>query len=509
MKPATVLNGMDRAPYEEAILNMLSNRRMADKHFYGFILAKCKVHLDPSTKTAGVAFENGMYHLFIGEKFNEWSLDERIAVLVHEARHILHRHVFRKGERNHRLFNMASDIAMNQTISNLPKGKFVLKKGRVIGGALYPDTFGFANDLTSEQYYELLVEEKKKQEKEKKEWEDKNPDKKKDKKKDKEERDCDGDCENPGNSGNPGDCESPGSPGEQGEKSQESGGGSEKESPEGAEEKDQNNTDKGNADGNNGENEDEEESGWAPSNGNPDITGVKEVTIDDHGKWDEVDKADEDLARAVTESMVKSAIANSRGNLPGDIKQILELWTLKSVVSWKKEIRRIIASKSGRKVSTIKRRDRRQPHRDDLRGKKTSKDKHVIVVGIDTSGSMNDNDILKGLVEIAEVVKTTGSDLQIIQIDTDIKDIQVFDRKKPTFQRHGYGGTYMGAIVPFIKEKRLEPDLLIMISDMEIEDVSNDENWGSFKPATIWLSARGLIPSWKKKGHKVIDIKNA
>ena len=440
---------IDRALYEEAVINLLSNKKMAKLSFYGYILAKCSIVFDQKVPTLGVTFEETHYKLVIGKAFNDWTLEERIAVLIHETKHILGGHIFRKGERDHQMFNIAADIAINQTIANLPEG------------AIFPKDFDFPENQVAEKYYELLIQEQKDQEKEKKEWEE-------------DQDSCDNDCQG-------GDQEGEGEP-QEGESEGEG---------------------EGKGDGSN----------WpGPSNGHPNITEIEErqITIDDHSEWANVDSINEDLAKSVTENMIDDAIVKSRGNTPGDLEEILKLWRRKPKVSWKKELRNILASKTGKRVSTIKRRDRRFPRRADLRGNKRHTDKHEVVVGVDTSGSMSDQEILDGLVEIYEITKVNGSDLKVIQIDTDIKSIEEFGQKSKAFKRRGMGGTYMGNIVPFIKEQNLKPDVLIMISDLYIEDVSTDNNWQSFKTKTIWLSTSGEIPNWSKrtKGHKVIDIKN-
>jgi len=228
--------------------------------------------------------------------------------------------------------------------------------------------------------------------------------------------------------------------------------------------------------------------------------------------WDDAAEANEELAKSITSQMIKDAVeqtTKSRGNLPGDLENILDIWRRKTVISWKKELRRIVASKTGKRVETIKRRNRRFPGRKDLRGTKSTRDKHEIVVGIDTSGSMSDDEIFNGLSEIYELVKNHAKELKIIQIDTNIKSIETFDKNTKTFNRRGYGGTYMAPVTTFIEEQNLKPDVLIMISDMEIEDVSTENIWMKWKPHTLWLSTTGIIPVWNGyRKHRVIDIAN-
>ena len=423
----------DRTGFEDAFQNMMSSPKFVEKSFYSFVIAKMQVTIDKSVPTAGVGFQNNNFHLVINpDFFNPLPLKQRIGILVHEADHILLKHVFRKGTRDHRLFNIACDIALNQYI-----GKDWLPEG-----GMFPDSFKdekgkpWPSNLTAEAYYDLLKEEKDRQEDEKSEKEDQEK------------------CDNPNGSG--GDQEK-----------EDSEGGEDSEDSEG----------EGQEPGN----------GFKPSNGNPNLTGSDEMTLDSHDMWDEMTEADEELAKEMMEKILEDAQEKSRGNLPGNIERILELWKRAPKLSWKKILKRYISSKKGDRVATIKRRNRRIRTLG-VRGKKTSFDTPEVVVGVDTSGSMSNEEIVNGLIEINQVCKLTGSNLKVIQIDTDIKSIEEYDVKKKEFKRNGYGGTYMGAIVEYIKKEKIKMDVLIMISDMEIENLTTDKNWLSFKKPVLWLS---------------------
>ena len=400
-----------RERHEEIIVNLISADKYINLSFYGFILAKCRIQVNKNFPTLGVSFSDDVYTLTIGPKILEWNLNECIGTYIHETRHILGLHVFRKGERDHELFNVATDISINPLIDNLPKE------------GLFPIDYKLPDNKSAETYYELLKKKQEEQEKEKQEAAD---------------------------NGEPWD---------------------------------------------------------GPSDGTPDLTGLDQdpQTLDVHTACD----GDlEELAKSTAENMVKEAMSQTKGDLPGDMDKILDLLKRKPVISWKKELRRILSSRNGSKVETIKRKNRRFPHRADLRGRKVHKDKPIVIVGVDTSGSMDDNDVLKGLVEINEVIKNVG-ELKIIQIDTNIKDVEDFNRSTfKRFHRHGYGGTYMGACPKHIQDKRLKCDVLIMISDMMIEDIPSDKNWKEFKKPVLWLTTSGIKPEVLKH-HKIIDINKA
>jgi len=265
------------------------------------------------------------------------------------------------------------------------------------------------------------------------------------------------------------------------------------------------------------ESQDKGENWEGPSDGKPDLTNLDEdgegMLVDSHDKWStsgEIDEAEQELARSTMEKMIKDAIDKSKGNVPGNISDILNLWNKKAKISWKRVLKKYISSKKGSKIGTIKRRDRRQPYRKDLKGKKVYYDIPNVIVCIDTSGSMSDEEIVEGLAEINEVCKVTHSNLKVIQIDTNVTSIEEYNPKKKTFKRNGYGGTYMFSGIEYILENKIPHDVIIYISDMYIEDVSTDNNWRKVKKPVIWLNTSGTEVSWDGvKGHKIFNISDA
>jgi len=449
---------IDRGTYEEAFMNMMSSPKYVQQHFYAFVVSKMQVSINRTVPTAGAGFYDNNFQLVINpDFFNPLPLEQRIGILMHETLHIILKHLNRKGERDHKLFNVACDIALNQKID----------RNMLPNGALYPDTFkdekgkSWPEDETAEFYYELAKKEKEKQEQEKKE---------------KEDQDSEGneDCDNPGDSepGDEGDGKGQGEGGEPGEPGQ---GGN----------------------------------GFKPENGNPNLTGEEEATLDSHDMWGEGTPEEEELAKEMMSKIIDQAIEKSRGNTPGNISDILELWKSKPKLSWKKILKRYISSKKGARQSTIKKRNRRI-RVIGIKGNKVSYDMPNVVVGIDTSGSMSDEEIQSGLIEIADICRKTNSSMQIAQIDTRITGLETFNEKSKAFKRKGYGGTYMGAMAQYLKEKKVNYDVLVMVSDMYIEDVSTDSNWGALKKPTIWLNTSGTEVAWKgSKGHVVYDIADA
>ena len=444
---------MNREIFDRTFTILAANEKYVKLSFYTFIISKMRVQITDQIPTAGAGFYNNVYNLLINPTFfKSLTIDERIAVLVHECQHVILNHIHRKGERNHKLFNLAADIAINQLIDNIPKEGF------------FPKTFDFPKNLSAEQYYELLLEEQKNQEKEKEEFEESNES---------------GDEE----SNESGDEESNESGDEESNESGDEESGKESEC----------------------DSQGSGKSGWKPANGHPDITGDEEQTLDSHELWEKMSEEDAELARETMEKIVDGAVSMAKGNLPANIENIFDILKKKAKLSWKKILKRFVSSKKGSKINTIKRRSRRLPNRMDIKGKKTFYETPEIVVGVDTSGSMDDSDIYKGLVEISEVAKLSNSNLKLVQIDTEIKGLEEFNPSKKEFKRKGYGGTDMSAMARFLKDKKIQYDVLVMISDLYIEDVATHPDWKLKKP-TLWLNTSGADVSWESRKHIVYNI---
>ena len=87
----------------------------------------------------------------------EGTVDELAADIAHECNHFLRRH-FERGEsvEDHGLYNLAGDLAINPDLKN--GGWSLCEKGNK--AAVFPQKFGFPENLTTEAYYELLLQQK-------------------------------------------------------------------------------------------------------------------------------------------------------------------------------------------------------------------------------------------------------------------------------------------------------------------------------------------------------------
>ena len=89
--------------------------------FYGQFLLQFRRRTGPGVKALGVTICDGTPTLALNqERFALFSPSEQEALLEHLIKHVLHLHPARRKERNPRFWDLACDMAINQTIDDLP-----------------------------------------------------------------------------------------------------------------------------------------------------------------------------------------------------------------------------------------------------------------------------------------------------------------------------------------------------------------------------------------------------
>lgn len=225
----------------------------------------------------------------------------------------------------------------------------------------------------------------------------------------------------------------------------------------------------------------------------------KPNNFDDHSTWN-LGSGTEEIQKSVTKDMMGKAagVASGKGKLPQEIEQFLDLYNEQAKVSWKRELLNRTGKKKIGYRPSILRVSRRFPNRDDLRGRKTLRNYNLAVV-LDVSGSMDDDDIRAGLVEIHSICKITNTKLDIIQADTKIEGVDKFSKSTKNFKRAGLGGTYLKPGIE--KAKELEADLILVITDGYCEDPNE---WNIPKSKIIFI----LTTDIKFEGYKCFNIKD-
>lgn len=182
-------------------------------------------------------------------------------------------------------------------------------------------------------------------------------------------------------------------------------------------------------------------------------------------------------------NQVADQVQKSRGNVPGEIAEILEKINKLDPpkFDWKGYIRRF----SGKSVKIYTKKSRRKYNKriPDNPGLKIKKQKHILAA-VDTSASVSTSELKEFLNEMHHMTKT-GSEVTLIQCDTAISNVSKFDPKKE-LEIHGRGGTEFQPVIDYYNEHSKNYSCLIYFTDGECPAPENARG------NILWvLSSRG------------------
>lgn len=232
---------------------------------------------------------------------------------------------------------------------------------------------------------------------------------------------------------------------------------------------------------------------------NSQMSGLSNKSFDSHEDWKQT-KEFQNVVKEITSKMIDKAIQHtmkSNGTLPNDIDEYINLFSNKSILNWKQLLRKYTGNKRVGRISTIMRKSKRFPTRDDLRGYQKDRTFECLVV-LDVSGSMSDKEIIDGLNEIHHICKLTNSKLKLVQVDTEVHSVEEFTKKTKLFNRKGNGGTILQDGI----DVNVKRDLTILITDGYCEDVKMP------KQSMILITSNGDEDYMKNSGIKTFMLKD-
>ena len=133
-----------------------------------------------------------------------------------------------------------------------------------------------------------------------------------------------------------------------------------------------------------------------------------------------------------------------------------------TIFNWKAYIRRFVGTSA--KVYVKKSRRKENIKFQDTAGIKVKRNQNLLLA-IDTSGSVCDDELKEFMNEIHHVHKT-GVDVTIIQCDTSIRSIEPYKGQKD-FSVNGRGGTEFDPVLEYYNENRQKFNSLIYFTDGE------------------------------------------
>ena len=189
---------------------------------------------------------------------------------------------------------------------------------------------------------------------------------------------------------------------------------------------------------------------------------------DSHASWkdfQDLSDAEKELVNQQIDYQAKNTAEHVQkliGSIPGELKEYLDsLFKIKpQVFNWKAYFRRVIGNLiTSELYLTRMRPSRRFP---DSRGVKFKRKPHVLV-GVDTSGSVNDKELEDFFSEIYYLWKS-GVKVTIAQVDTKIEHIEEYNGK---FNKeiYGRGGTEFTSLRNYYNECKKDFSTLVIFTD--------------------------------------------
>ena len=189
---------------------------------------------------------------------------------------------------------------------------------------------------------------------------------------------------------------------------------------------------------------------------------------DSHASWKDFQDLS-DTEKQLIENQIDYQAKNTAetcqkliGSIPGELNEYLDsLFKIKpQVFNWKAYFRRVIGNLiTSELYLTRMRPSRRFP---DSRGVKFKRKPHVLV-GVDTSGSISDEELEDFFSEIYYLWKS-GVKVTIAQIDTKIEHIEEYNGK---FNKeiYGRGGTEFTDLINYYNERKKDFSTLVIFTD--------------------------------------------
>jgi len=243
-----------------------------------------------------------------------------------------------------------------------------------------------------------------------------------------------------------------------------------------------------------------------PEAGNNQGTGK---SLDDHSKWEE-SQGDKELQDDVTKNMIDKAVSNttkSRGNIPSDISQWLDLFTHKREVDWRKVLRNIVGNKKVGIRKTLLRQDRRQPNASWIKGRTKDRIFEAAIIS-DTSGSVSDEALLQLWGEVRYICDITKTPINLVQVDTEASKPELLTKQTKLLERKHCGGTYMTPGIEAFKKAKINYDVLIITTDGYL-DTTDVLNFHKLRVPVLWLiEADGqILPEMNYHNCKAFQLK--
>tara|TARA_R100000935_G_scaffold56932_1_gene89652 strand:+ start:2464 stop:3627 length:1164 start_codon:yes stop_codon:yes gene_type:complete len=189
-----------------------------------------------------------------------------------------------------------------------------------------------------------------------------------------------------------------------------------------------------------------------------------------HGTWndfDDMSEPEKKLMEKQVEHQLKQAAETTEkrcGSVPGELSDLIRrlLHIEPAKFDWKAYLRRFVGNSSIIYTKKLRRKyNKRYAANPGLK----IKFKNHILVGVDTSGSVNNEELKEFFSELAHMSKT-GHKISVAQCDTSLRTVEEFNPKKD-WEIHGRGGTSFQPVIDHFNENKGAYTALVYLTDGE------------------------------------------
>ena len=193
-------------------------------------------------------------------------------------------------------------------------------------------------------------------------------------------------------------------------------------------------------------------------------TMLSSGSFEDHN-W-EVSEDEYEELKEITKEFINESFkmikADVRGLLPATFIDQVEKINSNPILSWQSILKKYIGTISAGYRKTRTRLNRREPDRFDISGKINDKTLKI-VVAIDTSGSVTNEDISYIFTEIFSIISKKHYELTIIECDSEVQKVYKVNKLSDIqLKVTGRGGTAFSPVIDYINNDKYYRDALLI-----------------------------------------------
>lgn len=199
------------------------------------------------------------------------------------------------------------------------------------------------------------------------------------------------------------------------------------------------------------------------------LDNIASGDIPDHSTWEEFEDLSEAEQKLIEKQLqkvlsdAKEQTIKKKGNIPGEIEGVIIIEeVVKPKFNWRGYIRRFTGVSTKVFTKKIRRKENRRFEANP--GLKVKMRQHMLLA-IDTSGSVSDNELKEFMSEIYHIYKC-GVDITVVQCDTRIRSIEPY-KGKFEMAVQGRGGTEFDPVLEYFNANLKKYTSLVYFTDGE------------------------------------------